>query len=48
MRETAEIVIEVLQGCGLLGLLIFLLWHAIFVDRTVVPTISEPQYPVQL
>ena len=26
MRETAEIVIEVLQGCGLLGLLIFLLW----------------------
>ncbi|HOB49180.1 MAG TPA: asparagine synthase (glutamine-hydrolyzing) [Mycobacterium sp.] len=28
--------------------LIFLLWHAIFVDRTVVPTISEPQYPVQL
>lgn len=28
--------------------LIFLLWHAIFVDRTVVPTIREPQYPVQL
>lgn len=29
-------------------ILIFLLWHAIFVDRTVVPVISEPQYPVQL
>ena len=28
--------------------LIFLLWHAVFVDRTVVPTIGEPQYPVQL
>ncbi|MCB0923088.1 MAG: asparagine synthase C-terminal domain-containing protein, partial [Mycobacterium sp.] len=28
--------------------LIFLLWHAIFVDRTIVPLISEPQYPVQL
>ncbi len=28
--------------------LIFMLWHAIFVERSVVPTISEPQYPVQL
>lgn len=28
--------------------LIFLLWHAIFVEHSVVPTISEPQYPVQL
>lgn len=26
MRETAEIVIEVLQGCASLGLLIFVLW----------------------
>lgn len=28
--------------------LIFLLWHAIFVEHSVVPVISEPQYPVQL
>ncbi len=28
--------------------LIFLLWHAIFVERSVVPQISEPDYPVQL
>ena len=28
--------------------LIFLLWHAIFVEASVVPTISEPQYPVQI
>ena len=28
--------------------LIFLLWHAIFVEGSVVPTISEPHYPVQL
>ncbi|MCV7381063.1 asparagine synthase (glutamine-hydrolyzing) [Mycobacterium alsense] len=28
--------------------LIFMLWHAIFVERTVVPQISEPVYPVQL
>jgi len=28
--------------------LIFMLWHAIFVEGTVVPTISEPSYPVQL
>lgn len=28
--------------------LIFLLWHAIFVEGTVVPQIDEPQYPVQL
>jgi len=28
--------------------LIFMLWHAIFVDHSVVPAISEPQYPVQL
>jgi asparagine synthase (glutamine-hydrolysing) len=29
-------------------LLIFMLWHAIFVERSVAPQISEPQYPVQL
>jgi len=28
--------------------LIFMLWHAIFVERRVTPVISEPQYPVQL
>ena len=28
--------------------LIFMLWHAIFVEQTVVPQISEPSYPVQL
>jgi asparagine synthase (glutamine-hydrolysing) len=28
--------------------LIFMLWHAIFVERSVTPTISEPHYPVQL
>ncbi len=28
--------------------LIFLLWHAIFIERTVTPTIREPHYPVQL
>jgi asparagine synthase (glutamine-hydrolysing) len=28
--------------------LIFMLWYAIFVERTIVPRISEPQYPVQL
>jgi asparagine synthase (glutamine-hydrolysing) len=28
--------------------LIFMLWHAIFVERSVVPDISEPHYPVQL
>ncbi len=28
--------------------LIFLLWHAIFVERSIVPKISEPHYPVQL
>ncbi|MGY4708967.1 asparagine synthase (glutamine-hydrolyzing) [Mycolicibacterium sp. CBM1] len=28
--------------------LIFMLWYAIFVEKSVVPTISEPQYPVQL
>ncbi|HEX7322190.1 MAG TPA: asparagine synthase (glutamine-hydrolyzing) [Mycobacterium sp.] len=28
--------------------LIFLLWHAIFVEHSVVPQISEPAYPVQL
>jgi asparagine synthase (glutamine-hydrolysing) len=27
--------------------LIFMLWHAIFVEQTVVPQISAPQYPVQ-
>ncbi len=29
-------------------LLIFMLWHAIFVEHSVVPQISEPSYPVQL
>lgn len=29
-------------------LLIFMLWHAIFVEGSVVPQISEPAYPVQL
>jgi asparagine synthase (glutamine-hydrolysing) len=28
--------------------LIFMLWHAIFVEQTVVPQISEPVYPVEL
>ena len=28
--------------------LIFMLWHAIFVERSVVPEIKEPHYPVQL
>jgi len=28
--------------------LIFLLWYAIFVERSIVPQISEPHYPVQL
>ncbi|MEO8814222.1 MAG: asparagine synthase (glutamine-hydrolyzing) [Mycobacterium sp.] len=28
--------------------LIFLLWHAIFVEHSVVPQISEPAYPIQL
>jgi asparagine synthase (glutamine-hydrolysing) len=28
--------------------LIFMLWHAIFVEHRVVPQIGEPQYPVQL
>lgn len=28
--------------------LIFLLWYAIFVERSVVPQISEPQYPVRI
>jgi asparagine synthase (glutamine-hydrolysing) len=29
-------------------ILIFMLWHSIFVEHTVVPRISEPHYPVQL
>ena len=28
--------------------LIFMLWHSIFVEKTVTPAISEPTYPVQL
>ncbi|CAN5126969.1 asparagine synthase (glutamine-hydrolyzing) [soil metagenome] len=28
--------------------LIFMLWHAIFIDGTVVPQIAEPTYPVEL
>ena len=31
-----------------LKLLIYLLWHAIFVEGSVTPQISEPHYPVQL
>ncbi len=33
-------------GCG--RVLIFMLWHAIFVEGSIVPVISEPTYPVQL
>ena len=29
-------------------MLIFMLWHAIFVEGSVIPEISEPTYPVQL
>nr|CRL82056.1 asparagine synthase [Mycolicibacter nonchromogenicus] len=29
-------------------MLIFMLWHAIFVEHSVVPTIREPDYPVRL
>ncbi|MCV7150703.1 asparagine synthase (glutamine-hydrolyzing) [Mycolicibacterium pyrenivorans] len=29
-------------------MLIFMLWHAIFVEKSVTPQISEPTYPVQL
>ncbi|OBJ89407.1 asparagine synthase (glutamine-hydrolyzing) [Mycobacterium asiaticum] len=29
-------------------LLIFMLWHAIFIEHSVVPQISEPVYPVEL
>ncbi|KAA0120724.1 asparagine synthase (glutamine-hydrolyzing) [Mycolicibacterium sp. P9-22] len=28
--------------------LIFMLWHAIFIERSVTPQISEPTYPVQI
>ncbi|KJX75412.1 asparagine synthase (glutamine-hydrolyzing) [Mycobacterium lepromatosis] len=28
--------------------LIFMLWHAIFIEHSVVPQINEPRYPVQL
>lgn len=28
--------------------LIFMLWHAIFIDGSVRPQISEPTYPVEL
>jgi asparagine synthase (glutamine-hydrolysing) len=28
--------------------LVFMLWHAIFVEHTIVPAISEPTYPVEL
>jgi asparagine synthase (glutamine-hydrolysing) len=28
--------------------LIFMLWHAIFVEHSVTPQISEPTYPVQI
>jgi asparagine synthase (glutamine-hydrolysing) len=29
-------------------MLIFMLWHAIFIEHSVVPQISEPRYPVQV
>ena len=29
-------------------MLIFMLWHAIFVEHRVVPQITEPTYPVEL
>jgi asparagine synthase (glutamine-hydrolysing) len=29
-------------------MLIFMLWHAVFVEHSVVPQVSEPQYPVQV
>jgi asparagine synthase (glutamine-hydrolysing) len=36
------------HGRRLWTVLIFMLWHAIFVEHSVVPQISEPHYPVQL
>jgi asparagine synthase (glutamine-hydrolysing) len=30
------------------ALLVFMLWHGIFVEGTVTPEIPEPQYPVQV
>ena len=36
------------HGRRLWTVLIFMLWHAIFVEHSVVPQISEPVYPVQL
>ncbi len=29
-------------------LLVFMLWHAIFVEDRIKPEVPEPQYPVQL
>jgi asparagine synthase (glutamine-hydrolysing) len=36
------------HGRRLWTVLIFMLWHAIFVEHSVTPRISEPTYPVQL
>ncbi|BBY09115.1 asparagine synthase (glutamine-hydrolyzing) [Mycobacterium noviomagense] len=36
------------HGRRLWTVLIFMLWHAIFVEHSVVPQIKEPHYPVQL
>jgi asparagine synthase (glutamine-hydrolysing) len=30
------------------ALIVFMLWHGIFVERTIVPRIPEPHYPVRL
>jgi asparagine synthase (glutamine-hydrolysing) len=30
------------------ALLVFMLWHGIFVERRISPVIPEPQYPVKL
>jgi asparagine synthase (glutamine-hydrolysing) len=29
------------------ALIVFMLWHGIFVDKTIVPRVPEPQYPVR-
>jgi asparagine synthase (glutamine-hydrolysing) len=36
------------HGRRLWTVLIFMLWHAIFIEHSVTPAISEPTYPVQL
>ena len=40
--------LDLRQQRRLWTVLIFLLWHAIFVEHSIVPKISEPHYPVQL